>query len=115
MSDLISFEAAFLIFRKWAEERPRLRLKTNLPSCRISCEGFIASARDNMVDFRLDTSDFISIHFPEGTTFGLTDPEATGTQISEHIGGSHYVAYGMTLVAGNKQETYIFAELLGDT
>ena len=112
---LIGAEEAFLVFRKWAEERTRLRVDAELPACHFSCEGFLESAGSEMVLFRLDTLGFISIHLPVGTGFDYGDPDSMRVDIASRIGERHTgeaVRYGALLCAVRKTgERFLFVEV----
>lgn len=112
----LTWDDAFLLFDKWAEEGSRLRLDAELSTCRLSCEGFISAVRGNIVDLRLDSLGFISIRLPENTVFGWGDPETLAVKPTNRIGKRHSgeaVTYGSALPAitdnGNR---FFFVELI---
>ena len=114
--DVISYEDAFLVFSKWAEDRPRVRFDSTLSFCRISVEGFVESVRGEVVNLRLDSLGFISIHLPVGTEFEYADPEAMRLKLSERTGEDHSgedVVFGSAMVAARESgESFLFVEVL---
>jgi hypothetical protein len=95
---------------------PGVRFDTTLTRCRISCEGVIEAVRRDVVDLRLDSCGFISIHLPADTGFEYADPESMRLKLEEHVGEDHTgkdVRFGSAIVAERKSgEVFIFVEVL---
>ena len=83
---MIGFDEAFLIFGKWLEDGSRLRIDSELPSCRFSCEGRLELRPFPMVRLRLDSLGFIDIHLPENTGFEFWDPDSMRLDPADKIG-----------------------------
>ncbi len=113
---VISFDEALLVLSKWADERSRMRLDVALEVCSASLEGYVEAVRGDMVDFRLDSLGFISIHLPLGTLFEYADPEAMRLTVPDRAGEDptgEPVVFGAAIRAERKTgEVFLFVELI---
>jgi hypothetical protein len=114
--NVISWDEAFLVFGKWAEDRARLRIDSRTPACRFSCVGFLQSVDSELLRFRLDDLGFIEIHLPVGSGFEYGDPDPMRVAIADRIGEGHTgqpVRYGASLAAIRETgETFLFVEVI---
>ncbi len=83
---MIGFDEAFLVFGKWLEDGSRMRVDSELPSCRFSCEGRLESRPFPMIRLRLDSLGFIDIHLPQNTGFEYWDPDSMRLNRADKIG-----------------------------
>ena len=102
---MIGFDEAFLVFDKWTEERTRLRVDSELPSCRFSCVGNFEPLPFPMVRLRLDSLGTIDIHLPENTGFEYWDPDSMRLKPADRLGETHSgepVRYGAGIRAATE-------------
>lgn len=86
---VIGFDEAFLVFGKWLEDGSRIRVDSELPPCRFSCEGRLEPRPFPMIRLRLDSLGFIDIHLPENTGFEYWDPDSMRLDPADRIGERH--------------------------
>ena len=69
-----------------------------------------------MVDFRLDSLGFISIHLPEGSGFDYADPDSMWVETADRIGEGHTgesVRHGSVICAVRETgEKFLFVEVI---
>lgn len=114
---VIGFDGAFLVFGKWLEEGTRIRVDSELPSCRFSCVGNLESRPFPMVRLRLDSLGFIDIHLPENSGFEYWNPDSMRLKHADKFGETHSgepVRYGAGIRAVTENGgQYTFVEIVG--
>jgi hypothetical protein len=115
---VISFDDAFSVLRKWADEETPLCVFSEMDSCHFFCCGVVESANFPMVRFLLEEpSGVIDIYLPETTRFEYGDPDAMHLKVKERMGiwdKQRSARYGPTICAVRENgDGFVFVEVLG--